>query len=571
MAIKLSGYKKIENRTRWILVFFATSMVFVVLTATLIFGLLSSTRAFIGYHSLWSHTQNRALIHLISYAHSGEIEEYRSFEQNLSIMDGIQNALYELNMDNIDHSEVEKNLVASSLFVDEINQKIIHLHFLRNINHFREAFDMWEKYHQNSEELRSLAFSIRRIVEEDEVDEFSFEQLLFLAQNMNVMLVDDQIKLLNQLETASATVKRYSSLVLVIITLGVFFIGTVLVNTLRKNFKELERATREKNQIAKYPELNPNPVIVLTKDGVVQFINKSGQKFVNSVKDINGLSPLIKLKSITEKLVMRSQFLNLTEFQVIDKTFLVYSYLLKEQNLVHHYLIDHTERKNLELDLQNSLEEKTLLLGEVHHRVKNNLAIMIALLEIELMNTTNYEAEEPLKRSVTRLHSISSIHKQLYELENLTHIYIGSFMDSLADIFNNHMDSSKLVLKCGSACKNTKMNINQAVPFSMLCNELISAIIKSQSETENFSDINLTVNCIGSEIEVSFQNNLLCDDVVNENLNSNMLTYLFIDQLSAKHNFDTGSEIIRFSFEIADVQGSSNSLPLNYNPNLSTT
>lgn len=298
MVTSMKRYQKFEKQSKWVLIFFSTSLIVIVLTATLIFGLLSSTRAFTGYHSLWSHTQNRALIHLISYAISGEYEEFRSFEQNIAIMDGIQNALYELNMDEIDHNYVHENLIKSSLYIEEISQKINHLHFLRNIDRFREAFDMWEKYHRNSEDLRNLGFEIRDKIEQNNMDSFSIEQLLFLAQNMNVTLVEDQIELLNTLEEVSSTVKIYSSLFLTLLTFGVFFIGTILVTTLRTNFKSLGKITRDRDRIAKFPALNPNPVIVTDAQKSIVYINKSGQDLLKEGQfNLNSNSPLDHLIS----------------------------------------------------------------------------------------------------------------------------------------------------------------------------------------------------------------------------------------------------------------------------------
>lgn len=568
MDTSLKGYKKFERRSKWVLIFFSVSLIVIVLTATLIFGLLSSTRAFTGYHSLWSHTQNRAIIHLVSYAISGEYEEYRSFEHNLNIMDGIQNALYELNMDEIDHDIVQQNLAKSSLYIEEINRKITHLHFLRNFDRFREAFDMWEKYHRNSEDLRSLGFEIRDKIEQGDMDTFSIEQLLFLAQNMNVTLVEDQIDLLNTMENAASTVKIYSSLFLVLVTFGVFFVGTILVSNLRSNFHTLGKITRDRDRIANFPALNPNPVIVINEQQSIDFINKAGEDFLKNELHTKGqISPLDQLLSKSTALFESFEDSIIHETEVNGKYYLIYSYLMREQKLVHHYLIDNTERKKLEINLEHSLEEKTMLLAEVHHRVKNNLAIMIGLLEIEIMNAANQEMEQSLKRSITRLYSISSIHKQIYEYKSLSTIYFDMFLNSIAETIQNQWSDLPLLLKGDSTYKKIKININQAVPFSMLINEIISALHDWHAPNEDTGEVVIHTEIREMTIDMSIKNNLFKDVQFNEKLQSNILFNLFNDQLNARQYTNPEMKSLRLSFEIADVKGSSSSLPLNYNPN----
>ena len=198
-------YQRLRKKANLIRTLLAVSLVGMIIVVYLMYGLLSSTRVFTGYHSLWSHTQNRALIHLISYSESGDEYEYQKFEENLRVMDGIQNALYELNMDLFDQKHVENNLGNSQLYADEIKTKIRQLHLLRRFDVFKNLYDRWETYHINSTNLRDVANMIKDQIHSGGVEEHTRQQLLFLAQNLNVTLLDDQISLLQSMDEATVT------------------------------------------------------------------------------------------------------------------------------------------------------------------------------------------------------------------------------------------------------------------------------------------------------------------------------------------------------------------------------
>ena len=100
---------------------------------------------------------------------------------------------------------------------------------------------------------------------------------------------------------------------------------------------------------------------------------------------------------------------------------LVIIWAMTSQLIAHHTSItDQLNKSNKELE--KSLAEKDVLLAEVHHRVKNNLAIISSLMHLQLGQLENDEAREILVKNSDRLRSMSMVHNNLYSVDNFQRI-----------------------------------------------------------------------------------------------------------------------------------------------------
>jgi PAS domain S-box-containing protein len=89
---------------------------------------------------------------------------------------------------------------------------------------------------------------------------------------------------------------------------------------------------------------------------------------------------------------------------------------------------DITGRKNNEQRLKSSLKEKDVLLAEIHHRVKNNLAIISGLLELQSNNIENQQIKDLLSESIHRIKAIALLHEKVYNSEDLARINLGEYL-----------------------------------------------------------------------------------------------------------------------------------------------
>ncbi|HMK44233.1 MAG TPA: histidine kinase dimerization/phosphoacceptor domain -containing protein, partial [Dissulfurispiraceae bacterium] len=110
---------------------------------------------------------------------------------------------------------------------------------------------------------------------------------------------------------------------------------------------------------------------------------------------------------------------------------------------------DITERKDAENVLKQSLEEKTSLLKEVHHRVKNNLQIVDSLLSLQSSHTKDVHAIGSLRDSRDRVRSMALLHEMLYRSQNVARIDFGSYVPDLCKhLFVSYgMTKSRVALK----------------------------------------------------------------------------------------------------------------------------
>jgi two-component sensor histidine kinase len=84
---------------------------------------------------------------------------------------------------------------------------------------------------------------------------------------------------------------------------------------------------------------------------------------------------------------------------------------------IQSVIYDITEIKNQKEIIEKSLREKETLLTEIHHRVKNNLAIISGLLELQIQTIKDEGTIETLRDSQNRIQSIALVHQQLYQFE----------------------------------------------------------------------------------------------------------------------------------------------------------
>lgn len=136
------------------------------------------------------------------------------------------------------------------------------------------------------------------------------------------------------------------------------------------------------------------------------------------------------------------------------------------------------ERKNIENQLQISLEEKKLLLRELHHRVKNNLMIISSLLNLQSTYIKDEESKKIFKESQNRARSMALIHERLYQSTDLKRINFGEYIRTLAnDLYHSYVMDPNLI-KLNIDVEDIRLDINTSIPLGLIVNELITNSLK---------------------------------------------------------------------------------------------
>ena len=136
-------------------------------------------------------------------------------------------------------------------------------------------------------------------------------------------------------------------------------------------------------------------------------------------------------------------------------------------------------RKDVQLKQLNSeLEEKETLLTEIHHRVKNNLAVISGLLQLEGFKTENEETQKVLQNSHMRIRSMASIHELLHKSGDFNNVSFAPFIEGLLDNTSRLFELKKMNIRFNPSIEDISLSINQAIPAALILNELVTNACK---------------------------------------------------------------------------------------------
>ncbi|MEN6609559.1 MAG: histidine kinase dimerization/phosphoacceptor domain -containing protein, partial [Methanoregulaceae archaeon] len=135
-------------------------------------------------------------------------------------------------------------------------------------------------------------------------------------------------------------------------------------------------------------------------------------------------------------------------------------------------------RKETEEKLQNSLSEKEVLLREIHHRVKNNLQIIISLLSLQEMKTRDEASAEALNDSQMRVKSMALVHEKLYQSSDLASIDFSGYLKHLIATMLQSYAVDPAKIRAAINVDGLDLDINRAIPLGLVMSELVSNSLK---------------------------------------------------------------------------------------------
>ena len=139
------------------------------------------------------------------------------------------------------------------------------------------------------------------------------------------------------------------------------------------------------------------------------------------------------------------------------------------------------EKKKLEslveiktADLQSALDEKEVLIKEIHHRVKNNMAVVSGLLELQSWQMNDSKAKAALENSRLRIKTMSTIHEKLYRSVNFADVDIQEFVKDLIKNVSGSLKAYNKDIVVKQCVEVKSLDVTKAIPCGLLLNELIT-------------------------------------------------------------------------------------------------
>lgn len=133
------------------------------------------------------------------------------------------------------------------------------------------------------------------------------------------------------------------------------------------------------------------------------------------------------------------------------------------------------EKNNI---IQQSLNEKEVLLREIHHRVKNNLQFISSLLNLQSRHVKDPEINTVLQESKNRVNSMSLIHQRLYQEDNLTGVDMDAYIHKLTESLLYAYKVDKQRIQTSIQVDDICLEVDSAIPIALILNELLTNVFK---------------------------------------------------------------------------------------------
>lgn len=219
--------------------------------------------------------------------------------------------------------------------------------------------------------------------------------------------------------------------------------------------------------------------------------------------------------------------------------------LFPEKGYFEGVAIDITEHKQAEDKIKASLKEKEVLLREIHHRVKNNMQVIISLLSLQYDKIKDKQSLEMFKESQDRIRSMSLIHEKLYQSGDLANIAFSGYVKDLVTrlVGSYGVNPERIELKI--EVEDVSIGLDNAIPCGLIINELVSNSLKYAFPQEGKGEIKIALRSVNEdELELTVSDNGIG---IPEDLDFENPESLGLDLVKtlAEHNLDAKIELDR--------------------------
>ena len=203
--------------------------------------------------------------------------------------------------------------------------------------------------------------------------------------------------------------------------------------------------------------------------------------------------------------------------------------------LLYQRIKNNKTLKEKNLVISRNLEEKEMLIKEIHHRVKNNLQLISSLLSLQSRTITDNVAASALEEGQNRVLAMALIHQNLYK-DNISSgmevkEYVTQLTEKLLNTYQIHHDKIKLVLDID----NIALDVSTLVPLGLIINELITNAIKYAFKEGKFGELKVSFKQLDTHLLLSVIDN---GEGINEDITKKGFGMRLIEILSKKLEAD---------------------------------
>ncbi|HEX6983430.1 MAG TPA: histidine kinase dimerization/phosphoacceptor domain -containing protein [Balneolaceae bacterium] len=560
---------KIDVKLIGVLSVFALTGIILLLVVIVAANTISALRSYATLHTHWTGARKEAVIELERFIYTGDQRFFNQFKDKIEILDNAEKARVEIISEQPDLQKVTR-LFAPFQFADsEVQDMITTYERVGFMPEFASAIAIWKKAGRIVGRLDSLGNVINESGTSKETASSAKAKWIQKTGAIDSRINELQYGLAAVLARGTERLQNVIFWTSTGIGFILFFIGCLMASRFLKSLHRWEYALNLNKQ--RYQSLfdhNPDAVCSFNKNGeflegnkaLHELLGTSGKeiKGTNSVQFIHP-SDRERVRGFFEKAAggepQTYETLGIdTEGEKIHIQITnLPIYAAGEIVGVYGIIQDINDRVIAEQKVQKQLNEKTVLLEEIHHRVKNNLALISGLLMLQEEKVENEEVLMQLKESQNRIFSLAEVHEILYDTEDFSELPIERYARSIMDRICNSLLNGKQIehhVRGDGVC----LDINKAIPFGLITNELITNSCKHAFDfkEKGFIQLNAKANC--ETVSVSYMDDgkgLPPDFSFEEAAQTSLgmqLIYTLLKQLGADYNLELGTENFRLDF-----------------------
>lgn len=278
------------------------------------------------------------------------------------------------------------------------------------------------------------------------------------------------------------------------------------------DISERQIAEEERQKLVSLVEHSIDFIVIVKPTGEIDYLNQAGRKLIGLLDNPEQYQIKDFFSEEYAKIFVRKVWLNLQQgrtwqgegtlihwqnqqtIPILQSWVSITEPYTGKINAFAGIFRDLSEQKNHETQLTNSLEQKELLLKEVHHRVKNNLQVISSLFSLQSQYTKSAEVLEFLADAQNRVLAMALIHEQLYQSEDLAKI---AFPDYLRTLVNHLISSQNLdnkLIDIDWQVAGINIDLDRAIPCGLLLNELVSNVLKHAFKKPRSQSRKITIN-----------------------------------------------------------------------------
>ncbi len=344
---------------------------------------------------------------------------------------------------------------------------------------------------------------------------------------------------------------------------------------LKQTYKELEKA---KDRYVYLFDNAPTGYVIVNSAGIIKQANKTfadmiGQDLLNLKEKY--FTTLIAEEHLAHFVSRFKAFFKQPDHKTIDLQLTLkknppvwvsleanrpvdQNHYFDEENLLLS-VVDINQRKADEEQIERSLKEKTTLLQEIHHRVKNNMQVISSILSLQKLSTEDENARTVLRDSQMRVQAMAFIHESLYNADNLHEVNLQHHLGRLVSNIQSHYSNIDSPINIEIQIEQITIDVKQATPLGMIINELVSNCFKHAFHKDRSREVKIelirkkgnVINLIVADNGIGVPHDFSLER--SANLGLRLVKILVEEQLDGILTV-TGNEGARFDIQFKDMR-----------------